>query len=163
MLAPERLRWVDCQKCKSVMGCSMGPYFLKQNKTNQRMQRMMPNLPCWDHTQESCFLEWDPFSRALPASVRELRDTVEPSDQFTANRRHKVDKSFPSCTYNGLDNSGLTLSGSLNGPSSIFHFCRESHTQNSLPTSAPLPWALSRWVNEACQGTVMKRSLNFRL
>lgn len=156
MLAPERLRWVDCQKCKSVMGCSMGPYFLKQNKSNQRMQRMMPNLPCWDHTQESCFLEWDPFSRALPASVRELRDTVEPSDQFTANRRHKVDKSFPSCTYNGLDNSGLTLSGSLNGPSSIFHLLQRvtytelsphicSTAMGSLPMSE---WGMPRHCDE---------------
>lgn len=46
---------------------------------------------------------------------------MEPSDQFTANLKHKVAKSFPSCTDNSLDDSGLILSGPSNDPFSVFH------------------------------------------
>lgn len=122
MLSPEGLRWVACQKCNSNMDYSTGPYFLKQNTSNQRMERMLRSLPSRDHSQEICFLEWDPLLRALPSSARECRNTME--TKFTANPRHKVAESFPSCTYNSLDDSGLILSGPSNDPSSVFHLLR---------------------------------------
>lgn len=150
MLAPEGLRSVACQKFKSSMDYSMGPYFLKENKSDQRMERMMRSRPSRDHTQEICFLEWDPLLRALPASAREHRNTMEPSDQFTANLRHKVAKSFPSCTYSSLDDSGLIWSGPSNDPSSVFHLLRRvTDTVLSRICSAATGFSRDEWARRA--------------